>query len=131
MIRRMTFVCSVAMAAAVVIWFFGVGASVLSAQEPDANRVIMTGNARTGLERELAILAGNYTDILEPSHYEPGGDSDDGVIIPEEPNLPLHRGGYGYFSYRLDAPCGTVVNEYLGNVMGIGYHVKRQEYIIR
>lgn len=37
MIRRMTFVCSVAMAAAVAIWLFGAGAAELSAQETEAD----------------------------------------------------------------------------------------------
>ena len=63
MIRRMTYVCSVAMAAVVAIWLFGAGASVLSAQETDSNRVIMSGGAtvrHAGYDEALARYFMNF-----------------------------------------------------------------------
>lgn len=106
MFRRMTFVCSVAMAAAVVFWFFGSGIAMLFAQQPEAEQAVWFGSAQVQHRGPLDMALDGYL----PLAVEPGWPGDywwDTANAGVLPALAAYGGFYRYVdTYRHVAPFG-------------------------
>ena len=80
MIRRMTYVCSVAMAAVVAIGIWGSGAADLSAQE-------RRGDGLDAVEKSVVSASPRYFGLVEPYYAEWGGVASSCGVFGNEAGL--------------------------------------------
>ena len=121
MIRRMTFVCSAAMAVAVAIWFFGAGVAELSAQDKLVSHQIQGEGA--GFAHAYDSVAGycqyyeNPEQVRDFYLYGPAN-----VVMRDFGNryhpCYRYRGDYRYYS-----PSGSAIKEPTDRGWADGYIV--------